>query len=87
MLTQNQQLQQIDTYFYTQEEIQNFRIDEAINNHPLKRRPINLRSRLAYKEILINTKATTKYLLPGQMCIFEYSIPKYSGYVSFIYFS
>lgn len=76
MPKQNQQLQQIDTYIYQPEEIKNFRLDEAVNEHPLKRRPINLRSRLAYKEILINTKATTKYLLPGQMCIFEYPIPK-----------
>lgn len=76
MPTQNQRLEQIDKYIYTPEEIKNFRLDEAVNEHPLKRRPINLRSRLAYREILINTKATTKYLLPGQMCIFEYPNPK-----------
>lgn len=76
MLTQNQKLQQIDSYIYTPEEIKNFRLDEAINEHPLKRRPINLRSRLAYREILINTKASTKYILPGQMVIFEYPNPK-----------
>lgn len=76
MPTQNQQLQQIDQYVYTPEEIKNFRLDEAINEHPLKRRPINLRSRLAYREILLNTKASTKYILPGQMVIFEYPNPK-----------
>lgn len=76
MPTQNQRLQQIDQYIYTPEEIQNFRLDEAVNEHPLKRRPINLRSRLAYREILINTKATSKYLLPGQLSTFEYPNPK-----------
>lgn len=73
MPTQNQKLQQIDSYIYTPEEISNFRLDEAINEHPLKRRPINSRSRLAYREILINTKASTKYILPGQMSIFTYN--------------
>lgn len=76
MATQNQRLEQIDKYIYTPEEIKNFRLDEAVNEHPLKRRPINLRSRLAYREILINTKATSKYLLPGQMSVFEYPNPK-----------
>lgn len=76
MPTQNQRLQQIDQYIYTPEEIQNFRLDEAVNEHPLKRKPINLRSRLAYSEILKNTKGTTKYLLPGQAVIFEYPNPK-----------
>ena len=52
MALQNQQLQQIDKYIYQPEEIKNFRLDEAVNEHPLKRRPINLRSRLAYREIL-----------------------------------
>ena len=76
MALQNQQLQQIDQWIYTPEEIKRFRLDEAVNEHPLKRKPINLRSRLAYREILINTKATTKYLLPGQICIFSYPTPK-----------
>lgn len=73
---QNRQLHQIDQYIYTPEEIKNYRIDEAINEHPLKRRPINMRSKLAYKEILTNTKSTKKYLLPGQICIFSYAQPK-----------
>ena len=78
MPTQNQRLQQIDTYIYQPEEIKNFRLDEAVNEHPLKRRPINLRSRLAYREILINTKATTKYILPGSMVVFNYPNPKFA---------
>ena len=76
MPTQNQKLRQIDTWIYNQDEIKNFRLDEAINEHPLKRRPINLRSRLGYKEILLNTNATSKYILPGQISIFTYATPK-----------
>lgn len=78
MPTQNQRIELIDKYIYTPEEIKNFRLDEAINEHPLKRRPINLRSRIAYREILINTKATTKYILPGQLIIFNYPNPKFA---------
>ncbi len=69
-------LQDIDGHIYTPEEIKNFRMDEAINEHPLKRKPINLRSRLAYQEILRNLKPTSKYLLPGQIVCFEYLEPK-----------
>lgn len=78
MPTQNQRIELIDKYIYTPEEIKNFRLDEAINEHPLKRRPINLRSRIAYREILINTKATSKYILPGQLIIFNYPNPKFA---------
>lgn len=77
MPTQNQRIELIDKYIYTPEEIKNFRLDEAINEHPLKRRSINLRSRIAYREILINTKATSKYILPGQLIIFNYPNPKF----------
>ena len=72
----NQKIEQIDQYLYQPEEIKKFRLDEAVNEHPLKRRPINMRSRIAYREILLNTKPTNKYLLPGQISIFNYPIPK-----------
>lgn len=78
MTTINNKIEQIDKYIYTPEEIKNFRLDEAINEHPLKRRPINLRSRIAYKELLINTKNTNKYILPGQLIVFNYPNPKYA---------
>ena len=52
-------------------------MDEAINEHPLKHRPTNIRSKLAYSEIMHNCKQTGKYLLPGQLCVFNYSEPKY----------
>ncbi|MBO5003886.1 MAG: hypothetical protein J6D03_01210 [Clostridia bacterium] len=64
-------------HIYTEDEIDRFRMDIAINNHPLARKPTIMRSKLAYKEILKNTKPTKKYLLPGQICIFHYLEPKY----------
>lgn len=76
MPTLNQKIEQIDQYLYQPEEIKKFRLDEAVNEHPLKRRPINMRSRIAYREILLNTKPTNKYLLPGQISIFNYPMPK-----------
>ena len=62
---------------YTDEEIATFRMDEAITNHPLYSRPITIRSKLAYKELINNMKSTSKYLLPGTVCLFEYMEPKY----------
>lgn len=64
-------------HVYTPEEIKQFKLDEAINLHPLSHRPTNIRSKLAYKEILNGLKPTTKYLLPGQFVVFEYLEPKY----------
>ena len=62
---------------FTDEEIDEYSITEAINNHPLAKRPTNIRSKLAYKEILGNLKPTKRYLLPGQCVCFEYLEPKY----------
>lgn len=61
---------------YTDDEIDEYQITEAINNHPLAKRPTNIRSKLAYKEIISNLKPTKKYLLPGQCVCFEYLEPK-----------
>lgn len=72
-----QQLIDISKHIYSDDEIKLFRMDEAINDHPLKRRPTNIRSKLAYKELMHNCKTTSKYLLPGQLAIFNYSEPKY----------
>lgn len=69
-------LQAIDGHIYSPEEINRFRMQEAIDEHPLKRRPINYRSRYAYMEIMKNVTPTRKYLLPGQFAIFEYLHPK-----------
>ena len=62
---------------FTDEEIDEYELTEAINQHPLSRRPTNIRSKLAYKEILSNLKPTKRYLLPGQCVVFEYLEPKY----------
>lgn len=68
---------------YTDDEIDEYQITEAINNHPLAKRPTNIRSKLAYKEIISNLKPTKKYLLPGQLCVFEYLEPKYKEDLDF----
>ena len=69
-------LKEIVTKIYDDEEIKHYRMDEAIEDHPLSRKPTNVRSKLAYREIMKNIKPTTKYLLPGQICMFHYSEPK-----------
>lgn len=62
---------------YTPDEIDAFQLLEAYNLHPLNRRPTNIRSKLAYKEILNGLKPTSRYLLPGQIVCFEYLEPKF----------
>ena len=70
-------LRDLDNHIYTPQEIEQFRLDEAINSHPLTHRPTNIRSKLAYAEIMKNLKPTSKYLLPGQLVLFEYLEPKF----------
>lgn len=70
-------LKELASKIYDPEEIDEYQLDEAINNHPLVRRPTNIRSKLAYKEIIHNTKVTKKYLLPGQVVLFHYAEPKF----------
>ena len=70
-------LKEISSRIYDPEEIKIYQLDEAINNHPLSKRPTAIRSKLAYKEILHNAKITRKYLLPGQVVLFHYAEPKY----------
>lgn len=70
-------LRDITTKIYDLDEIKNYQLDEAINNHPLVKRPTAIRSKLAYKEIIHNTKPTKKYLLPGQVVLFHYNEPKF----------
>ena len=68
---------ELDRFIYDAESIENFRMDEAIQDHPLSRRPTNMRSKLAYSEIMKLVKPTNKYLLPGQIVVFGYSEPKF----------
>ena len=70
-------LRDVTTKIYDPDEIKNYQLDEAINNHPLVKRPTAIRSKLAYKEIIHNTKPTKKYLLPGQVVLFHYNEPKF----------
>ena len=73
----NETLQDLSKKIYSDDEIKDFKLDEAIDNNPLKNRPILIRSKLAYKEIFKNTKGTTKYMLPGNIYMFFYQEPKY----------
>ena len=75
--TKQTSLYDIDRYIYDAESIDTFRMDEAISNHPLYHRPTNVRSKLAYSEIMKLCKPTTKYLLPGQIVLFGYAEPKF----------
>lgn len=70
-------LRDISTKIYDPDEIKVYQLDEAINEHPLAKRPTAIRSKLAYKEILHNAKVTKKYLLPGQVVLFHYAEPKF----------
>ena len=76
-LGHTESLQELSKKIYDKDEIKNFKMGEAIKNHPLAHRPTAIRSKLAYKEIMKNLKPTTKYLLPGQISIFGYAQPKF----------
>lgn len=70
-------LKDLDRKIYDEDEIKHFHMYEAINEHPLAKRPTSMRSKMAYSEILKLLKPTKKYLLPGQIVLFHYSEPKY----------
>ena len=71
------------SHIYSPDEIDQFQLTKAYQMHPLARRPVNIRSKLAYKEILNQLKPTTKYLLPGWCVCFEYLTPKYKDELEF----
>ena len=70
-------VEQYNKKYYTPTEIKYYEINEAITQHPLASQPVNMRSKLAYKEIMHALTPTTKYLLPGQIVVFGYHTPKY----------
>lgn len=76
-------IQELGKKIYDKDEIKDFRMDEAIKNNPLHSKSVNMRSMLAYKEILNNIKPTSKYLLPGQVCCFYYDEPKYKDQLDY----
>ena len=45
-------LKEISSRIYDPEEIKVYQLDEAINNHPLAKRPTNIRSKLAFQQIM-----------------------------------
>lgn len=65
-----------DIYF-TRDLIIDYRMNEAIAQHPLAKIHWSKRSKIAYRDILTTCKPTPKYLLPGQIVLFEYLEPKY----------
>ena len=69
-------IEDLINHVWEKDEIKNFSLNEAIENHPLARKPANSRSKLAYKFLLSQLKPTTKYLLPGQFVVFNYNEPK-----------
>ena len=70
-------IRDIISKIYTEEEIKSYRLDEAINAHPLSHKPTPIRSKLAYQQIMRELKPSNKYILPGQICLFGYQEPKY----------
>lgn len=70
-------IKDIVSKIYTEEEIKSYRLDEAINEHPLSHKPTLMRSKLAYQQIMSELKTSSKYILPGQICLFGYQEPKY----------
>ena len=72
----NSDIEDLVNHRWEKEEIKNFKLNEAIENHPLVNKPTNARSKLAYKYLLSELKPTSKYLLPGQFVVFSYNEPK-----------
>lgn len=72
-----QRLREVTSHIYTDDEIKKFNMQLAIDNHPLSTRPTGVRSKLAYKEIMVNVPQSPRYMLPGMFALFGYSKPKY----------
>jgi len=77
ILSSKNRLKELSTKIYNDDEIKEYNLNESIKSHPLAKKPTNLRSKLAYAQILKNLDPTTKYLLPGQAVIFHYAEPKF----------
>jgi hypothetical protein len=61
---------------YDNEEIKHWNLQESYAANPLAKKPVSLQSKYAYQAIM-KGKSTKKYLLPGEICLFTYSSPKY----------
>lgn len=62
---------------YDIEEIKKYQIEESINEHPLAHKPTSIRSKIAYQQIMHELHTSSKYILPGQVCLFGYQEPKF----------
>jgi hypothetical protein len=70
-------LHDVTTHIYTDDEIKHFNMQKAIDNHPLSKKPTNMRSKFAYKEIMTEVQQSPRYMLPGMFAMFGYRQPKY----------
>lgn len=70
-------LKDLVSKIYDEDEIKYFKLDEAIQDHPLSKRPTQIRSKLAYKQIMHELRISNKYVLPGQLVLFGYQEPKF----------
>ena len=69
-------LDEVTDHIYTDDEIKRFSMISAIDNHPLAKKPTNMRSKIAYKEIMEHVNISPKYMLPGMIAVFGYRQPK-----------
>lgn len=76
-LGQKINLKELVSKIYDKDEIKDFRLNESINEHPLAKRPTNIRSKLAFQQIMHELHISKKYILPGQLVLFGYQEPKY----------
>ncbi len=72
-------LDEVTSHIYTDDEIRRFSMQAAIDNHPLAKKPSQARSKLAYKEIMEEVKESPRYMLPGMFAMFGYREPKYKA--------
>ena len=70
-------LHEVTTHIYSDDEIKKFNMQLAIDKHPLSHKPTNMRSKLAYKEIMTEVQQSPRYMLPGMFAMFGYREPKY----------
>lgn len=69
-------IKDISNHIYSDDEIKSWRMDEAIDDISIAKKPLNMRSKMAYRTIMSSLKTTKKYLLPGELCVFSYASPK-----------
>lgn len=76
-------LETVTSHIYDDEEIKRFNMQKAIDNHPLSHKPTNMRSKIAYKEIINEVQQSPKYMLPGMFAMFGYRSPKYKEHLDY----